>query len=520
MTRIPDSARSALHSAGQWASSTMAAFTRLIRPGRVDPAPSNLNEPYYKGMTRAELRSLCAKAYEEAAAALADGQYQDVLATAEALDHLTGDQNLRNRNLRQLRLMRADALAMSGEGFAACRALDEIDAYYGPTWDSYIRRASFALFTGQYDEGIAAAELAMLIQPVRTDPSRSYQKAALLKMDLLSQSGEYERAREFFLRIYPGNDPRRPLTYNQLATFRKTIKDKRALALFKDLAAPAFGYRGRRAISALFHYSIAARDLGCYQEALLAIQRRFIVGSKVLAPGAKKPSEKVDWSTSARRALLDLRSDLSNAGIDFFLVSGTLLGCIREGGILGHDKDIDVGVMDEHSPAQVRSALENKGRFMVLPEISQRLLRVKHINGVMIDVFIHWKEGGQLWHEGQKTRWWNTPFNLIETEFLGEAFMVPDDADLYLTENYGDWRVPVHDFETFCDTPNMVVSNEDEILWYYQRALLDHYYAGRDVQFGRVWAEIKKLSRPGVEMRMAVERAQSRLRGRSIEGAD
>lgn len=520
MRQLLDPARASLRGTRLWSSPPVAALRRLMKANRPSSEAAIVERPYYKGMTRTQLRALCDTALDQAIVAMREGRYEDVWHAANALDHLRGDQNLRNRNLQQLRLLRVDALALSGRGLQASEALDEVDAYYGASWDTYIRRADLALFTGRYELGLEAVESALLGLPVGADGGKAYQRAALLKVDLLTQQGEYERAREFFLRVFPPNDPRRPLTDRQVSSFRKTIKDVGSLRMLKEYLIPAFGYKGRRAVSGLFHYSIAARDLGYYREALLAIERRFIVGTKVLAPGSKKVPPRVDWSASARQALLDLRTDLSSAKIEFFLISGTLLGCVREGGILGHDKDIDVGVLEGRDPVAIRAALLRTGRFMVLPIISPRLLRVKHINGVMIDIFIHWEEDGRLWHEGQKTRWWNTPFNPIEVDFLGERFLVPDDADLYLTENYGDWRVPVHDFETFCDTPNMVMSNEQELLWYYYRALLDHFYAGKAGQFTRVWSQIKKLSRPGVEMRMAVERAQERLGTKAVGSAE
>jgi hypothetical protein len=42
---------------------------------------------------------------------------------------------------------------------------------------------------------------------------------------------------------------------------------------------------------------------------------------------------------------------------------------------------------------------------------------------------------------GTKLRWNNTPFNLIPYDFMGESFLIPEDYDLYLTENYGSWML-------------------------------------------------------------------------------
>lgn len=453
------------------------------------------------------------QAYAQIAAAFSEGRYLEVLSKVEALDASEDALDLRDRYVFRARLARVDTLVASGRAYEALAALDAMDAAYGAGWSTLRRRAQLGLFTADLEGALAAVERALLHMPAKKGWSPYLAEAALMKVDLLVAAQRFDEAREFFLRIFPVDRADHPLSDRQLASLRKTVTGTAALQQFKDLLLPSFAFNGYRALHALFHYSIAARDLGHHQEALLAIQRRFIIGSRIMRFGERNKSQRRDWTNAARHALLDLRHDLSAAGVDFFLISGTLLGCVREGGILGHDKDIDVGVMDTYGFEQVRNALRGTGRFMLLPIITQRILRLKHANGVMIDVFFHWEEDGMIYHEGQKTRWWNTRFALEETEFLGERFLIPDDPDRYLTENYGDWRTPVVDFETFCDTPNMVVADRNEILWYYCRMLLDYYYAGNEQLFGKVWDRITQLGEVNVpvELRMAVEAAQARM---------
>src|SRR5690606_37477131 len=141
-----------------------------------------------------------------------------------------------------------------------------------------------------------------------------------------------------------------------LAGLRRTIVDSESLEELKELLLGSIASTSKRSLAALFNYSIAARDLDHYEEALWAIQQRFIIGVRTLQFGTKPRRAREDWSAAARQALLDLRSDLSRADVKFFLVSGTLLGCVREGNILGHDKDIDVGVMEDVDFEKVRSS--------------------------------------------------------------------------------------------------------------------------------------------------------------------
>lgn len=173
-----------------------------------------------------------------------------------------------------------------------------------------------------------------------------------------------------------------------------------------------------------------------------------------------------------QRALLDLQFVLGRADIPFFLVSGTFLGCVREGRLLGHDKDIDVGVWDDVAPARVVEAVKTSGSFLLHAQRSPNTLRLSHLNGVAVDIFWHHREEASYWHGGVKVRWHNTPFTLTPRDFLGSSFLAPADADCYLTENYGDWRLPAKDFDCAYDTPNAEVVSWDEMTVHALRSLL------------------------------------------------
>ncbi len=175
----------------------------------------------------------------------------------------------------------------------------------------------------------------------------------------------------------------------------------------------------------------------------------------------------------AATALLDLQRALAACGVEMFLVSGTLLGCIREGRLLGHDKDIDVGVWDDVPPAKLHDALHGAGLFDEIPSRSGEIVRVRHVNGIPIDIFRHFREPENCWHGGVKMRWHNTPFTLRPVPFLGGEFLIPADHELYLSENYGDWRTPKTVFDSAFDTPNGVVVQPDEFLVHVFKSLAE-----------------------------------------------
>lgn len=172
---------------------------------------------------------------------------------------------------------------------------------------------------------------------------------------------------------------------------------------------------------------------------------------------------------NANTALRDLKHTLEKNEILFFLISGTLLGCMRENDFLSHDKDIDVGVWNTVSFDALKKAVSMAGCFYSLAGRSKHLLSIRHVNGVTIDIFIHVKEVSNYWHAGVKTKWNNTPFSLISKNFLGEQYLIPEDYDLYLTENYGDWRTPRINFDSAKDTPNIEIINQIEMNIYSYR---------------------------------------------------
>ena len=78
----------------------------------------------------------------------------------------------------------------------------------------------------------------------------------------------------------------------------------------------------------------------------------------------------------------------------------------------------------------------------------------------------------KIWHDGAATKWWNSPFTIKETTFLGEKVWIPSDPELYLDENYGNWRIPVEIFDARLDAPNAVVTNPECLTLLHYFALL------------------------------------------------
>lgn len=134
-----------------------------------------------------------------------------------------------------------------------------------------------------------------------------------------------------------------------------------------------------------------------------------------------------------------------------FLNSGTLLGVVREQGLIAHDDDVDLGVFLNAGSAEEAAGvwletyrtLKAADLLARAPRRNLGVFKLKSTSGVKIDVFPAWVEAGQVYVYP------HTFGTLSEDQVLPLAtcpvtgLPIPKDAPAMLIENYGDdWRVP------------------------------------------------------------------------------
>ena len=197
--------------------------------------------------------------------------------------------------------------------------------------------------------------------------------------------------------------------------------------------------------------------------ALLAIART----RPPLRPSPEQPAGALDRQL-ARQALLDLKHILDKAGVEFFLRGGTLLGCMREGDFLAHDKDVDIGVFETIGKDDLMQLIKASPQFSLHPDPHAQDNRVsfsvQHVNTTGFDIYFHSDCGDhyrvECFMPGQSFTRTFTKFTLKPVEFAGGMYLVPDDHDRYLTELYGDWRVPDPYFDSMVSARNLDPGSE------------------------------------------------------------
>lgn len=191
----------------------------------------------------------------------------------------------------------------------------------------------------------------------------------------------------------------------------------------------------------------------------------------------------------ARTTLLECRRRFEAAGSRFFLDRGTLLGCIRDGGFVAGDYDIDLGVFaDEITLDEVKALFDNSD-FEVTQDFEYKV-GVQSPEGVAVDFFLTSRHDGYFLSKGFRSihNWYFTPFDLAPHEFLDEEFLVPATYEKHLDENYGNWRVPVVFYDLSYHEPCVVYGDVPPAFSYltkrFGRALRqgDRYMSERPAQ--------------------------------------
>lgn len=172
----------------------------------------------------------------------------------------------------------------------------------------------------------------------------------------------------------------------------------------------------------------------------------------------------------AHKLLHDVTIELEKTGVSYWLEGGTLLGIIRENRLLPWDNDMDISmyIKDRLKLVKVAIKLFFKGyristRFYnrdldPFRKYELRMIKVRNYEKyfkkgeVMLDIFLKRKvENDYFWTVGIKTPVLkSSPAEFYEeldwTKFNDKQYMIPKDYEGYLTYRYGDWKIPVKEW--------------------------------------------------------------------------
>jgi hypothetical protein len=241
----------------------------------------------------------------------------------------------------------------------------------------------------------------------------------------------------------------------------------------------------------------------------LALLERSVRHVLVHPPVAEPKGSKAFNTDVAEAVLRDVNDVLRQAGLQPFIMSGTLLGYLREGGIMKHDKDFDIGIIGwEHQYAAAEALIRSR-RYRLDPT---RLtgpnlfcIPVTHVlSNMSFDLFMYHDKGDHFLHgidflSGFTLHFRWHKFSLQEIAFLGQRFLAPDDTERNMAENYGPgWREPDPGYHVKLEAPAIANRASDVVNFLAHQELLDAIQKRRDPAYLNRLADIcEHLLTPG-----------------------
>jgi lipopolysaccharide cholinephosphotransferase len=187
--------------------------------------------------------------------------------------------------------------------------------------------------------------------------------------------------------------------------------------------------------------------------------------------------------TKSLEMLQDITTLFDQHNIQYALDGGTALGIIRENRLLPWDTDMDIAV-DEKSVESIITLLKSlpllKYRVRVRKLIedagpvkkgSVRLIKVwtrKYFffkGDQLLDIFVRFHKDDQvLWILGDKQVAINSMPKKFHTQvkkihFNQTDYWIPEEEDAFLTYRYGNWRVPVKEWDAFKNDGALIKDN-------------------------------------------------------------
>ncbi len=179
-------------------------------------------------------------------------------------------------------------------------------------------------------------------------------------------------------------------------------------------------------------------------------------------------------SQSAFNALVKLKNIFNKINQPYFIMGGTLLGFIREGNIISHDEDVDIGIFTEELNPNLVNILQQNGVIFnaIMGDSGNSKNSVEYrffIDDIQIDIFCWHKEAEYCWYSA----WWKSgesfklkfdTFSISSKIINEETFSIPDSPEHWLEQIYGnDWKTPNKQWHWAASPKNVIDAPFDNL---------------------------------------------------------
>lgn len=180
----------------------------------------------------------------------------------------------------------------------------------------------------------------------------------------------------------------------------------------------------------------------------------------------------------AQQALSLSLAALDAAGAEHWLTYGTLLGLVRDGGLIAYDTDIDLAVRTGADAGRIAAEMTARGFSPVLEERDrQGVTKLKFEFGPVLAELNIIRDGAPLWTDhslaGRHSvvHLTHPPVEVIRRRIGGFDLPVPAATEAYLVHLYGPgWRQPVTNWHWIFSPPNAELHlGWRDIYWFYRQ---------------------------------------------------
>lgn len=342
----------------------------------------------------------------------------------------------------------ATALFRCGEAGAACEMFERVLGS-APSNVAALHGLGLCLHArGRREPAITSFRQAVALDPTAWT---SWQSIADLTPDETERRCAIDRAADMLMAANQAGTPSSRILRNAVRALVCSGRSQQALHLLHKCFSTFDDETQAHALMAGTHYSLGAFEAAAHHQFLALPQAHaapLASCGQVFEPGR------------AMGVLLKLCSLLEAGGFRPFLVAGTLLGLVRSGSLLAHDRDIDIGLLrSENGGKDVVDYIRTHPDLM-LPHSARpgdRYVGLT-VDGIAADIFVFdLTPSGMMCgfsNLAGDIQWCHTPFQLQSARLGGHMFRIPAPADTYLSECYGPgWREPDPGFASAISSP-------------------------------------------------------------------
>ena len=112
--------------------------------------------------------------------------------------------------------------------------------------------------------------------------------------------------------------------------------------------------------------------------------------------------------------------------IKTFLIYGTCLGFVRDGGYIEHDNDIDIGILGEIGKLEIKLSENGFIKKRRWPPTNYHFLKYN----ILLDIYTGFPKSHQKYFQ-----------SFDKVTYKGRIYNVPHPVEEYLETLYGNWKV-------------------------------------------------------------------------------